>query len=74
MNGEMKGLARTADHEPQASTFDRIVSVLADRNWHTRGELARVTPYPDWWLEELRHERLELAEDGERVRLLTPTG
>jgi hypothetical protein len=50
MNGEINKPTRTADYEPQTSTFDRIVSVLADRNWHTRGELARVTPYPDWWL------------------------
>jgi hypothetical protein len=62
------------DGESVMSTFERIVAVLSDREWHSREELAELTPYPEWWLEELRHEQLEVVEDAERerVRLLQP--
>jgi len=59
------------DRDKRVTTFERVVSVLADREWHTRQELAELTPYPDWWLDELRHEQIEIVKDGDRVKLVT---
>ena len=61
----------TSGCDLRLSTFDRIVAVLADREWHTLGELTAVTPYAEWWLEELRHDHLEILKNRERVKLLT---
>jgi hypothetical protein len=59
------------DRDKRVTTFERVVSVLSDREWHTREELAELTPYPDWWLDELQHERIEIVKDGDRVKLST---
>jgi hypothetical protein len=53
-------------------TFDAIVELLGDGEWHTSQELAASTRYPDRWIDELRRESLvEVDEqDGHtRVRL-----
>ena len=59
------------DREKKVTTFERVFSVLADREWHTRQEIAELTPYPDWWLDELCHDQIEIVKDGDRVKLST---
>jgi hypothetical protein len=58
----------------RTKTFDSIVELLHDREWHVASELAEKTRYPDQWIETLwRESVLEIADrDGQRlVRLRT---
>lgn len=58
----------------RTKTFDSIVELLHDREWHVASELGQKTRYPDQWIETLRRESvLEVADrDGQRlVRLRT---
>jgi hypothetical protein len=53
-------------------TFDAIVTLLADGEWHTPDELATETRYPERWIEELSRESLvevEAQHGQVRVRL-----
>jgi hypothetical protein len=42
----------------RTKTFDAIVELLRDREWHTVAELATRTWYPDHWVRQLRRESL----------------
>jgi hypothetical protein len=47
------------------STYTHLLELLADGEWHDRGEIAEITRYPDDWLAELAHEgHLVVHEDG----------
>jgi hypothetical protein len=35
------------------STFDRVLQVLADGEWHTEAELEEVSYFPREWVKEL---------------------
>ena len=45
------------------STYQRVRAVLADGEWHTMDELKEVCSFPERWVEELRKDGLEVAED-----------
>jgi hypothetical protein len=45
------------------STYQRVKAMLADGEWHTMDELKEVCSFPERWVEELRKDGLEVAED-----------
>jgi hypothetical protein len=45
------------------STYERVKRVLADGDWHSLEELREVSFFPERWIEELRRDGLEIAED-----------
>ena len=45
------------------STYERVKGVLADGDWHSLEELRAVSSFPERWIEELRLDGLEIAED-----------
>jgi len=53
----------------RTKTFDSIVEVLHDRQWHSRSEVAEKTPYADEWIDELRRESVVETDerDGQMV-------
>jgi hypothetical protein len=56
----------------RTKTFESIVALLGDGEWHTPQELATTTRYPDQWIDELRRESLVEVEEQHgqtRVRL-----
>lgn len=52
------------------STYDRVKNVLSDGQWHTLEELKQVSYFPERWIEEFRHDGLEVAEDEDKVALV----
>ncbi len=38
------------------TTYERIIELLGDGEWHPVDDLRLVTRYPDEWVRELRHE------------------
>jgi hypothetical protein len=47
----------------RTKTFDSIVELLRDREWHTPDELATRTRYPDHWIAQLHRESLLDVEE-----------
>jgi hypothetical protein len=43
------------------TTFERVLQVLADGEWHTEGELAEVSYFPREWINELKVSGYPLA-------------
>jgi hypothetical protein len=49
----------------QQRIFAAIMSLLADREWHTVQELGLVSRYPNEWVRELLlEERIEVTTEG----------
>jgi hypothetical protein len=60
-------------HE-RRSTYDRVVELLSDGDWHCEPELLRVSAFPAHWVTELAregHEVKETEDGGRLVRLAT---
>jgi hypothetical protein len=47
----------------RTKTFDAIVELLRDRQWHTSDELGTKTRYPQQWIDQLRRESLLEIDD-----------
>jgi hypothetical protein len=58
----------------QTTTYERILQLLSDGDWHREEELASVSAYPREWVKELTHERVAIVErdpeQGTVVRLV----
>jgi hypothetical protein len=52
------------------STYDRVKGVLSDGRWHTIEELKEVSYFPERWIEELKRDGLEVAEEADKVALV----
>jgi hypothetical protein len=52
------------------STYERVKGVLDDGQWHTIEELKQVSYFPERWIEELRRDGLEIAEEEDKVALV----
>lgn len=47
----------------RTKTFDSIVELLRDTQWHSRGEVAEKTRYADEWIAQLRREAIVETEE-----------
>ena len=56
------------------TTFDRVLDVLSDGEWHSEEELEEISYFPREWIRELRTSGYPLDETGDhcRWRLLSP--
>lgn len=50
------------------TTFDRVVGVLSDGDWHTDAELHTVTRVPAIWMKELVLSGYSVEERGQGER------
>ena len=46
------------------SVYAQLLEVLSDGNWHSEDDLRPITPFPREWIDELRHDGHEVAEDA----------
>jgi hypothetical protein len=54
----------------EGTTFERVLDLLSDGEWHTKAELAEITRYPQHWVRELGESGYELQLSAEgQVRL-----
>jgi hypothetical protein len=52
------------------TTFDRVLDVMSDGNWHTEQELGEVSYFPREWVRELELSGLSVDQEREgRFRL-----
>jgi len=57
----------------ESTTWDRVVDLLSDGDWHTEEELEKVAHFPDYWIRELEESGYSLqrsANGHTQVRLL----
>jgi hypothetical protein len=58
----------------QTTTYERILQLLADGDWHREEELGAVSAYPHEWVKELSHGHVAVVErdpeQGTVVRLV----
>jgi hypothetical protein len=52
------------------STYQRVVDVLADGEWHSMEELKEVCLFPERWVEELRKDGLDVREDSDAGKIV----
>jgi hypothetical protein len=53
------------------TTFERLLDLLSDGDWHRKEEVAKVTPYPQHWIRELGESGYQVQVGAEgQVRLL----
>jgi hypothetical protein len=58
----------------QTTTYERIMQLLSDGDWHRAEELGAISAYPQEWVKELTHEPVAVVErdpeQGTVVRLV----
>lgn len=64
----------TTDAHTRIRTYDRLVEILNDGQWHSDEELAVVATFPEAWLDEVEREGgtiVRRPDDARYVRLVT---
>jgi hypothetical protein len=59
----------------EPTTWERVLDLLSDGDWHTEDELEEIAYFPNYWIRELEESgySVERSSAGHpRVRLLTP--
>ena len=54
----------------RTKTFDSIVELLGDTQWHARGEIAERTRYADEWIAQLRREAIVETDEKDGQTLV----
>jgi hypothetical protein len=47
----------------KTTTYDQLMRILGDGDWHSADELTAVAHFPQYWIDELRHEGHQVVTD-----------
>ena len=60
----------------EPTTWERVLDLLLDGDWHTAAELEKVAHFPEYWIRELEDSgylvERKTSRGKPRVRLLSP--
>jgi hypothetical protein len=48
----------------KTTTYDQLMRILDDGDWHSAEELTAVAHFPHYWIDELRHEGHQVVTDA----------